>query len=101
MRSLKSFTDVILRCNVVRKIVVQNETEKAIQERQVNLLVYLRQDRLHHDNTFSFACLPDICQVIDALAPLVDQQWGRLSVSGFDPCREQSSFISSMNDPQG
>jgi hypothetical protein len=42
-----SRTRVILRSNVIRQIVIQNKTQKAIQQRQVNLFVHLRKDRLH------------------------------------------------------
>ena len=42
----------------------------------------------------ALAGLPDICQVVDTLAPLVDEERRWLSVSGFDPSREKTTFVS-------
>lgn len=49
---------------------IQDETEEAIKKRQVDLFVDLRKDGLHHDIALSFAGLPNVCQVVDTLAPL-------------------------------
>lgn len=79
-RTLVSQYGVVLRCDVIRKIVVENESEKTIEQSQVDLLVDLREDGFHHDDTLAFAGLPNVGKIVDALAPLVDEQWWRLSV---------------------
>lgn len=63
-------TGIVLRCDVVRQIVVKNEAKKTVQQGQINLLVHLRKHSFHQDITFPFACFPDVSQVVDALAPL-------------------------------
>ena len=63
-------TGVVLGCDVICQIVVQNETKQAIEQRQIDLLVDLRKHGLHQNVAFAFAGLPNVSQVVDALAPL-------------------------------
>ena len=84
---------VILGRDIIRQIVVEDETEKTIEKREINLLVDLREDGLHHDITFAFTCFPDVGQVIDTLAPFVNEKRGRLSVGRFDPGREETTLV--------
>ena len=58
------------------------------------LLVYFRQHGLHHNNTFALTGLPDICQIVDTLAPLVDKERRRFCVGRLDPRREQTTLVS-------
>ena len=73
-------TCVVLRRNIVRQVVVQNQTQQTVEQREVDLLVHLRENRLHEHVALALARLPDIGQVVDALAPLVHEQRGRLGV---------------------
>ena len=84
---------VVLRSDVVRQVVVQDETEKTVEEGEIDLLVDLGQDSLHHDVALALARLPDVGQVVDALAPLVDEKRGRLGVCGLDPCWEETALV--------
>src|SRR6266567_2080456 len=84
---------VVLRGDVIGQIVVQNETKQSVEQGQIDLLVNLREYGLHHNVTFSFTCLPDVGQVVDALAPLVYQKGRRLRIFGLDPCGEKATFI--------
>lgn len=65
-------TDLIVNNNVVfgrhviGNVVINNETQKPVQQRQVNLLVHLLIARLQHDIAFAFCCLPHILQVVDS-----------------------------------
>ena len=103
-------TSVVLRGDIVRQVVVHDEANQTVEERQVNLLVHLRQDGFHHDVALSFTGLPNVGQVVDALAPLVDQERRRLGIlqerkplSGsyrhsiayrrFDPGREEPTLV--------
>jgi hypothetical protein len=84
---------VVLRCNVIRQVVVKNETEKTVQKRQIDLLVHLRKLRLHQHNALALAGLPDLIEVIDTLAPLVNEQWRRLGIRRLNPRREETPLI--------
>ena len=72
---------------VVGEVVVDDQTEEAIEKRQVNLLVHSRKGRLDADYTVSFRGVPDIGQIIHAQTPLVNQQRRWLSVRRLDPAR--------------
>src|SRR5258708_11819874 len=90
---LVSEDSVVFRGDVIGQIVVQNETKQSVEQSQIDLLVNLGVYGLHHNVTFSFACLPDVGQVVDALAPLVYQKGWRLRICGLDPCGEKTPFI--------
>lgn len=83
-------TSVVLRGDVVRQIVIENEAEKTIEQRQVDLLGDLRKDSLHEDIAFSFTCLPNIREIVNALAPLYRPyqtcRWKRRKYTV--PCRQ-------------
>ena len=64
---------------------VQNETQETIEKSQIDFLVGLGEDCLHHDITFTVCSFPDIRQVIYALTPLIDKQRRRFGIGGFDP----------------
>ena len=86
-------TSIVLRCDVIRKIVVKDKSQQPIEECQIDLLVHLREYSLHENIAFSLACLPDVCQVVDTLTPLVDEEGWRLGVGRLDPGWEQATFI--------
>ena len=85
--------DVVLRRDVVRQVVVENEAQQAVEQCQVDLLVYLGQNGLHHDVALALAGLPDVRQVVDTLAPLIHQERRRLGVCRLDPSREEATFV--------
>ena len=53
-----------------------------VEQRQVHLFVHLLERRLHHHHALPLLRLPDARQVVDALAPLVDEQRRRLRARG-------------------
>ena len=59
---------------------IEDETQQSVEQGEINLLVYLRGNSLHQDIAFTLAGLPDVGQVVDYLAPLVDQQRWRLGI---------------------
>ena len=61
---------IVLGSNVIRKIVVKNKAEKSIEQRQIDLFVYLREHSFHENVTFALACFPNVGQVVDTLTPL-------------------------------
>lgn len=73
---------------------VRKREALTVQQGQVHLLVNARQGRVHKDIALSLASLPDIGQVVDTLAPLVDKQGRGLRVRRLDPCREQVTLVS-------
>lgn len=86
---------VVLACDVVGQIVIQDETEETIEKRQVNLFVDLGKDSLHHDVAFAIARLPDLVEVVDTLAPFIDQKGRGLGVlrSGLVWCDHRRSSL--------
>ena len=72
---------------VVGEVVVDDQTEEAIEKRQVNLFVHSCKGRLDADYAVSFRSVPDIGQIIHAQTPLVNQQRRWLSVRRLDPAR--------------
>ena len=52
---------------------VENQAQKSIQQRQINLFVDFRQHRFHQHIAFAFTSFPNVRQVIDALTPLQEQ----------------------------
>ena len=64
--------------------------QETVEQREINLLVDLREDRLHHGGALALARLPHIGQVVDTLTPLTDE---KLRVSGLDPCGEQAALV--------
>jgi hypothetical protein len=68
--SNRKLTSIVLGRDVIRQIVIEDKTQQAIQERQVDFFINLRKHSLHHDHAFAFAGFPDVGQVINPLAPL-------------------------------
>mmetsp|Transcript_889 Transcript_889/g.2132 ORF Transcript_889/g.2132 Transcript_889/m.2132 type:complete len:706 (-) Transcript_889:1206-3323(-) len=85
--------DVILRRHVIRNVVVDDEPQKAIQHRPVDLLRDVLELGLQDDNALAIRRVPDVRQVIDTLAPLVHQQGGRLRVCRLDPVGEEVAVV--------
>ena len=75
---------------------VKDKSQETVEQREINLLVDFREDRLHHDVALALARLPDVRQVVDALAPLVHEKRRRLGISGLDPSREETTFVRSV-----
>lgn len=72
MECIVQKTDLIVNDNIVfgrhviGNVVIHNETQKPVQQCQVNLLIHLLVARLQHDVTFTLCCLPHILQVVDS-----------------------------------
>ena len=85
---------VVLGCHVVSNVVVHDQPEKSVEKGEINLLVEFLKLALHHDGALAVPGLPDVLQVVDALTPLVGQQWWGLAVTRLDPGREESPLVS-------
>jgi hypothetical protein len=85
--------NVVLRCAVICQVVIHDESQQPIKEREIHLFVDFGQLRFNHNVAFAIGCLPDVVQVIDTLAPLIYEQWRWLSIGGLDPGREETSLI--------
>ena len=72
---------------------IKDKPQQTVEQREIDLLVDLRQHGFHHDVTLALARLPDVRQVVDPLTPLVDEERRRLSVCGLDPGREEASLV--------
>lgn len=84
---------VVLGSDIIGQVVIENQPKQTIEEGQIDLLIDLREHRLHQNIAFAVICLPNISQVVNSLTPLVNQErWG-LGIRGLDPRREQPSFI--------
>ena len=95
--SLRTFVgqdDVVLGCDIVRQVMVENQPKETIQKCEIDLLVYFGKDGLHEDVALALAGLPDVRQVVDTLAPLVNEERRRFSVRRLDPSREKTTFVS-------
>mmetsp|Transcript_6179 Transcript_6179/g.20144 ORF Transcript_6179/g.20144 Transcript_6179/m.20144 type:complete len:665 (-) Transcript_6179:1552-3546(-) len=84
---------VVLRRHVVGDVVVDDEPEEPVQQSQVDLLVDLLQLGLEHHDALAVRRVPDLLQIIHALAPLVAEQGRRLRVPGLDPIRKQMPLV--------
>ena len=79
--------------HVVRDVVVENQPEQPVEQRQVDLVGHLGQLRLQHHHRLALGRVPHALQVVDALAPLVHQQRGGLRVRGLDPVGEERALV--------
>ena len=112
---------VVLRRDVIGQVVVENESKKPVEEREIHLLVDLGEDGLHHDVGLSIGSLPNVglwnerrdesksvrvegifgeeerqlraYQVVDSLRHLVDEQRRRLGIGRLDPRGEETSLV--------
>lgn len=84
---------VVLGGDVVGQVVVEDEPQEPIEQRQVHLFVDLGEDRLHHDVGLAVGRLPDVGQVVDALGHLVDEQGRGLGVGRLDPRGEEPALV--------
>ena len=64
-----------------------------VEQREVDLLKHLFKLALHHDHALPVGRLPHVGQVVNAVAPLVDEQGGGLSVRRLDPVGEQVTLV--------
>ena len=85
--------DVVLGRHVVGNVVVENETQQAVEEREVHLVVQLLEAALEHHDALAVRGLPHLVEVVDALAPLVHEQRRRLRVGRLDPVRKQVALV--------
>ncbi|KAI3486863.1 hypothetical protein L1887_49501 [Cichorium endivia] len=85
--------NVVLGGDVVGQIVVHDESQQAIEQREVDLFKHLAERRLHEHVALALGSVPDVVRVVDAVAPLVHQQRRRLRVAGLDPCREELALV--------
>ena len=84
---------VILRGAVIGNVMIDNQSQQAVQHGQIDFFEHSFKFRLQHHDAFAFARVPDIGQVVDALTPLIHQQRRRLCIRWFNPVREQVPLI--------
>ena len=71
---------VVFRRNVVGDVVIDDEAKQLIEQREIHLLVDLLELRLHEHVALALFCLVHVLQIVDALAPFVDEKRRRLRV---------------------
>ena len=57
--------NVVFGCHVISDVVVDDEPEQPVEEREIDLLVHLLEVRLQHDVTLALTRVPHILQVVD------------------------------------
>ena len=85
--------DVVLGRHVIGDVVIDDQPQQSIQQRQINLFVQLLEPRFQHDVTFTVRRFPHILEVVDSLTPFVNEERWRFSIGRFDPGREEPSLI--------
>ncbi|CAN8015573.1 unnamed protein product, partial [Ixodes persulcatus] len=88
--------DVVLGSHVVGNVVVHNETQQSVQQRQIDLLIHLLKARLEHHVALPFRSVPHVLQVgrrPRTLAPLVHEQGWGLGVGRLDPRWEEAPLV--------
>mmetsp|Transcript_6161 Transcript_6161/g.24641 ORF Transcript_6161/g.24641 Transcript_6161/m.24641 type:complete len:696 (-) Transcript_6161:121-2208(-) len=90
---LVRYDDVVLGRDVVGDVVVDDEPQQAVEHRQVHLLVQLLELGLQDDQALALRGLPHVREVVDALAPLVHEERGRLGVGGFHPVGKEVPLV--------
>ena len=66
--------DVVLGRTVISNVVINNQPHETVEQRKIDLFKHLFKSRLQHDDALAFIRVPDVRQVIDALAPLVHEE---------------------------
>jgi hypothetical protein len=74
--------------------VIDDESEKSVEESQVYLFVDFLPLGLEQDDTFVILHIPHLRDVVHSLTPLVDQQRRRLRVRWLNPVRKQIPLLS-------
>mmetsp|Transcript_3491 Transcript_3491/g.11579 ORF Transcript_3491/g.11579 Transcript_3491/m.11579 type:complete len:907 (-) Transcript_3491:778-3498(-) len=90
---LEGEVDVVLGGHVVGDVVVEHQPQEAVEQGQVDLLVHLGVLRLDADDALAVGRVPHVRQVVDAEAPLVDEEGRRLRVGRLDPVGQQVSLV--------
>mmetsp|Transcript_2955 Transcript_2955/g.8791 ORF Transcript_2955/g.8791 Transcript_2955/m.8791 type:complete len:467 (+) Transcript_2955:3703-5103(+) len=90
---LEGDDNVVLGRHVVSDVVIDDQPQQPVEKREVDLLVYLLEVRLHHDYALAVGRVPNILQIVDALAPLVDEQRRRLRVCRLHPVGEEVPLV--------
>ena len=84
---------VVLGGDVVGDVVVHDKPHQAVEHGEVHLLKHALKLGLQHHHARPIRGVPNVRQVVYALAPLVHQQRRRLGVRGLDPVREQVPLV--------
>jgi len=64
--------NIVLSCHVISDIVIDDESQKSIQESQIDFLVDFLETGFQQNNTLAFRSIPDSLEVIDTLTPFVN-----------------------------
>jgi len=64
--------NIVLSCHVISDIVIDYESQKSIQESQIDFLVDFLETGFQQNNTLAFRSIPDSLEVIDTLTPFVN-----------------------------
>mmetsp|Transcript_3094 Transcript_3094/g.10261 ORF Transcript_3094/g.10261 Transcript_3094/m.10261 type:complete len:228 (-) Transcript_3094:2744-3427(-) len=90
--------DVVLRGDVVRDVMIDDQTHEAVEHREVHLFKHAFEPRLKHHHALALVRVPHVREVVNPLAPLVHEQRRWLRVRGLDPVREQVPLIGLVPD---
>ena len=90
---LEGYDHIILSGHVVRQVMIDNQSEEFVQESKVDLIVELFELGLHKDDALVLRDIPDIRQIVDTLAPFVDEEGGWLRITRLDPVREEVTLV--------
>lgn len=63
--------NVVLCSHVISNVMIHDEAEEPVEERQIYLLIELLELSLEHHVTLPIRSFPDVLEVVDTLAPLV------------------------------
>ena len=85
---------IVFCCHIVCQVVIHDQSEQSVQQCRVNLLIHFVHLRLNQHGRLVLGTLPNVCQIIETLTPLVNEQGRRLLVGRLHPIGEQVSLVS-------
>lgn len=88
-----AYHNIVLRSHVVGQVVVYDQPQQSIKQGQVHLFVDFIVLCLHEYHRLALGRVPYVCQVVQALAPLVHKKRRRFAVRWLNPVWEQTAFV--------
>jgi len=88
-----TYHDVVLGSHVVGDVVVEDESQQPVEQREVDLLEDLVELGLEETHALVLARVPNVVEVVDAAAELVHQHRRGLRVARLDPVGEQTALV--------
>ena len=85
---LEIYHNIVLSSHIIGDILVDNQPQKPIEQSQVDFFVHFFESGFQNDQGLSLGDVPDAVEVVDTLAPFVDEEWRGFGVCGFYPVGE-------------